>query len=143
MAEVYAQPGPGTPNGLYVYSREKRGWVLLDRFWLGDNGVHVIYFDNTLCPACRRFDKTWFTFVEKSADKADSTYFMIALCDWFARQCSSEHAKRLFEIFDVHISPTIVFLLRENGKIKRSLKNEGSMTLDRLTLTYALFTANL
>ncbi len=140
MTEVYQQPGPGTPNGLYVYSREKKGWILLDRFWLGDNGLHVIYFDNALCPACRRFDKIWFPFVEKNAEQAGNTYFMIALCNWFAKQCGAEPARRFFEIFDVHVSPTILFLLRENGKIKKSFKNEGSMTMEKLTLTYLLFT---
>lgn len=141
MSKTYDQPGPSTPNGLYLYSTEKKAWILLDTFWLGDNGFHVIYFDNSFCPACRRFDKTWFAFVEQNAGRAKDTYFMIALCDWFSKQCSAEPSKRMFEIFDVHVSPTIVFLLRENGKIKKSLKHEGSMTLERLTMTYAVFTS--
>lgn len=139
MPEVYQRPGPGSPNGLYLYSPEKRGWVLLDKLWLADSGVHVVYFDNTLCPACRRFDNTWFPFVEQNAGRSNGVYFMIALCDWFAKQCSSEPARRLFEIFDVHVSPTIVLLERENGKIKRSFKNEGSMSQDKLAATYLLF----
>ncbi|MGC8987609.1 hypothetical protein [Infirmifilum sp.] len=138
MTNIYPYPGPATPNGLYLYSTTEKRWIQLERFWLSENGVHVIYFDNTLCPACRKFDKTWFTFVEQNAEKARDTYFMIALCDWFAGQCGSEPARRLFEIFDVHVSPTIVFLIRKGGELKKSLKHEGVMDMEKLAMTLAV-----
>ncbi|MEZ0346309.1 MAG: hypothetical protein ABWK01_07150 [Infirmifilum sp.] len=141
MSTLYQHPGPLTPNGVYIYSAEKGGWILLDQPWPSDNGVYVIYFDNTRCPACRKFDKTWFSFVEKNAKQGKDAYFIIALCDWFARQCSAEPARKLFECFDVHVSPTVVFLVREDGRVKRSLKHEGVMTLDRLAMAFIVITS--
>jgi len=52
--------------------------------------------------------------------------FVIVLCDWFARECSSSAASESFEHFDVHASPTTIVLYSdEKGEIKYQEKYEG------------------
>ena len=130
-------PGPSCPNGVYVYDHEKKTWMLEEKIPLMENGYHVIYFDNANCYACRKFDNEWFSF----ADSVDppKPLLIVVLCNWFAKQCSSEHAKRLFEIFDVHISPTIVFMIREEGKITRMYRHEGILDREKLLFLHSMF----
>ncbi|MEM0495199.1 MAG: thioredoxin family protein [Thermofilum sp.] len=134
--------GRGSPHGIYVYSPEARRWVSASRESILADGAYVIYFDNTSCSACRKFDETWFPFTERAAAES-RVRFVIVLCEWFAKRCTSEDAKELFKEFDVHISPTLVFLRRENGKIVKKLKAEGLMPPGWLAVTYAAFVASL
>lgn len=134
--------GRDSPHGVYVYSPEAGKWVSASRESILADGAYMIYFDNTSCNACRKFDETWFPFVERAAAER-RVRFVIVLCEWFAKKCTSEDASELFREFDVHISPTIVFLKRENGKIVKKLKAEGLMPPGWLAITYAAFIANL
>lgn len=136
MSKKYHRPGSGTPNGVYVYNPELGEWFLTEDPPFKRTGFHVIYFDNTRCPACRRFDPHWFSFVEEMAPKNPGDVFMVVLCDWFSRQCSSGLAKRLFEVFDIHVSPTIAFVYRVDGAVKRLQKEEGVLEKDRLAVAY-------
>jgi thioredoxin-related protein len=134
---VCSKPGPSCQDGVYVYDQERRGWVFEEKSPFREDGYYVLYFDNTRCPACRKFDEEWFRFVE-AADPPRPT-FIIILCTWFAKLCSSEIAKRLFEIFDVHVSPTILFMVRENGKIMRMYKHEGVLGMERMQFLHNTF----
>jgi len=127
------------PHGIYVYSVKSRSWVPASKSALLGDGVYVIYFDNARCGACRKFDESWFPFVEKAALEGRAT-FVVVLCDWFARSCSSDDARELFREFDVHTSPTVVFLRREGGKNAKVLRGEGVMPPQWLALTYMLIT---
>jgi len=135
-----AQRLPATaPHGVYVYSVESRSWIPAGRSALLGDGVYVIYFDNAKCGACRKFDDYWFPFVEEVAPEGRAT-FVIVLCEWFAKRCSSDDARDLFKEFDVHVSPTVVFLRREGGKNAKVLKGEGVMPPQWLAITYQLIT---
>lgn len=120
-------------NGVYVYGAGR--WVLSEKIPLDADGFYVVYFSNTMCGACRKFNETWF----KLTKELSGATFVVVLCDWFARSCRSETAKRLFEIFDVHVSPTLVFLVRENGKITRMYKHEGTITAEGFLAVFEAF----
>jgi hypothetical protein len=116
------------PHGIYVYTGE--GWKLLRRegepFRLGElgDGIYVVYFDNTRCPACRIYDREWYPFVEKHRDEA---HFVIVLCEWFARVCNSPAASRSFLEYRVRASPTTMFARVENGSVVEQVKREGAL----------------
>lgn len=134
--------GSDTPHGVYIYSPGAGEWLSAGKEDLLADGAYVIYFDNTKCSACRKFDGDWFPFVEKVAAE-EKVKFVIILCEWFAKKCNSEDARDLFKEFDVHISPTLVFLRRENGRIVKRLKAEGLIPPGWLAITYAAFVASL
>ena len=114
-----ALPGPGSEHGVYVY--EGGVWRLLRRegegFSLGElgNGVYVIYFDNTLCPACREQDLQMVEVVKRFGGDS-RVRLVVVLCDWFTQICDSEAASKTFEEFRVSASPTIVVATVKNGR---------------------------
>jgi hypothetical protein len=128
--------GIDSPHGIYMYDPGRDKWVLLriegEAFKPRTDGFHIIYFDNTKCPACRIYDLAWFPYVKLFGSKLESTYFYIILCDWFARECRSEAARKSFIEYNIHASPTTVLLYVENGKIKEKTSFEGSKPLDKL-----------
>jgi hypothetical protein len=113
-----------------------RRWIAADRSAIDGDGFYFIYFSNSECGACRVFDDVWYPFVEMLAGKA-AARFIIVLCGWFTRDCSSEDAKSLFKEFDVHVSPTVIVLKRSNGKVEKLLKYEGLTSALTLTFAYA------
>ena len=117
------------PHGIYIYDRKRDLWVLVrsegDYYKPVEDGIHIIYFDNTKCPACRKYDNIWFPFVRKAANKMQKCIFVIILCDWFARECKSEAASKSFRQYDIHASPTTLFLYVNNGSIVYQEKYEG------------------
>lgn len=128
------QAKPPTPHGVYLW---KDGcWVAVDRSAINGDGVYVIYFSNSECGACRVFDSVWYPFVESAARKA-SARFIVVVCGWFARECSSESARSLFKEFNVRVSPTVVVLKRSNGKVERLIKHEGLTSSLALAFAYA------
>ncbi|MEM1927327.1 MAG: thioredoxin family protein [Acidilobaceae archaeon] len=106
-------PTVGTPNGIYVFQNESKKWVLLrsqgEPFSLGElgEGVYFVYFDNTLCPACRAQDQHVLKILLKYGGNA-KIVFVIVLCDWFASTCSSQAAAETFRKYEVKASPTIL-----------------------------------
>ncbi len=116
-------------HGVYVYRGGE--WVLMrkdgEAFKIGEfgDGVYVVYFDNTKCPACRLHDSAWFPFVEEHSKEA---YFVIILCEWFARKCESQAASKTFLTYRVKASPTTIFARVENGEIVYQEKKEGYMS---------------
>ncbi|MEM2528393.1 MAG: hypothetical protein QXG40_03245, partial [Ignisphaera sp.] len=48
------------PHGIYEYSAEHSMWRFIksdgEYFKPDSKGVYVIYFDNTKCSACRKYD---------------------------------------------------------------------------------------
>jgi len=118
------------------------GWVAAGRSVLDGDGLYVVYFSNSECGACRVFDDVWYPFVEMASGAA-AARFVVVLCGWFARECGSEDAKSLFKEFDVHVSPTVVFLRREGGGSAKVLKGEGVMPPQWLALTYVLITQSV
>lgn len=119
-----------SPNGIYVYSHDNGLWRLLrvdgDYFKPIKKGVYVIYFDNAKCAACRKYDNVWFSFIDNNMRNKKDFYFVIILCNWFARDCNSGAASESFKHYDVHASPTtIVLYVDEHGEIKYQEKYEG------------------
>ncbi len=117
-------------HGIYIYDPRQNLWILMQRdggyFKPSGKGVYVIYFDNGKCSACRKYDGIWFPFVEKYSKDRNDINFVIILCDWFARECSSQAASESFKHFDVHASPTTIALYSdEKGEIKYQEKYEG------------------
>ncbi|MET1101895.1 MAG: hypothetical protein ABWW69_05410 [Pyrodictiaceae archaeon] len=127
-------------NGVYVYEPSKRMWRLLreegEAFKLGElgPGVYVVYFDNTLCKACRLYDNYWYSFIDKYGD-ASGTYYVIVLCDWFTIKCSSEAAKKSFKEYSIKASPTTIVALVEDSKIVYREVYEGVLSFEELERT--------
>ena len=126
--------GTNDEHGIYVY-RPERGWQLLriegEAFRLGElgNGVYVLYFDNTKCPACRIHDIAWYPFVEKHEREA---HFVVILCEWFSRHCRSSAAAKSFMSYRIKASPTTIFAYVEENIIVKQVKREGALTVSEL-----------
>ncbi len=130
-----------SPNGIYVYDSSSRIWrrIQCDKFSPWSDGLYIIYFDNTKCPACRKYDPTWFKFVEDTSSRDSDVHFVIVLCDWFARKCRAEEAASTFREFGVRASPTTVLIYVKDGKIIRREDIEGAVSYQVLATRYALF----
>jgi hypothetical protein len=130
---------PQSPHGVYRYVKESGLWELIhegsDAF-IPKEKYAVIYFDNTRCPACRKYDLHWYPFVK--ACVSQSRYaeygFYIVLCGWFSNECDSLTASSTFTHFNIHASPTTIFLGVEGGRIIHQERYEGVMTEVELTL---------
>jgi len=125
--------GSTSPQGIYLYDPKDDVWVMQpsddpEPFVPKEDGYYVIYFDNTKCPACRRYDIYWYPFVRKYAKKLNDYKFVIVLCGWFARDCVSPTAAATFTYFDVHASPTTYLVHVKGGEIKYKEKYEGVLT---------------
>lgn len=113
-------PGPGSPHGIYVYSGGS--WRLLrsegEAFRLGElgDGVYLVYFDNTLCPACREQDLHMVEIVKRFGGD-ERIKLVIVLCDWFTQICDSPAAAETIKNLDVVASPTIVVAAVKGGRI--------------------------
>lgn len=120
-----------SPQGIYIYDRNSDEWVLTltdgNVFKPVVDGYYIIYFDNAKCHACRSFDGDWFPYIRGSAKKLERHYFVVILCEWFARKCSSEAASRSFKEYEVHASPTIYLIYLKDGKILYKEKYEGKL----------------
>jgi len=133
LNKMFKKIGVDSPHGIYIYRSKEKVWEFVradgDAFEPLDKGVYVIYFDNTKCSACRKYDEVWFPFVEKwSSERGDSAKFVIVLCDWFARECKSQAAAESFKKFEVHASPTTVVLYADDVKaVRYQEKYEGVM----------------
>ncbi|MEM1525622.1 MAG: hypothetical protein QXZ41_04670 [Ignisphaera sp.] len=119
-----------SPHGIYIYDHDDSVWHLIrsdgEPFKPDKKGIYVIYFDNTKCSACRKYDTIWFPFIENNMRNKKQYNFIIVLCNWFARDCNSTAAAETFKRFDVHASPTtIVLYVDENNEIKYQEKYEG------------------
>ncbi len=118
-----------SPHGIYVYDKVRDLWILVksdgEAFEPTEDGVYVIYFDNTKCPACRKYDTIWFPFVKKWSKDHPNHRFVIILCDWFARECKSQAASSSFRKYNIHASPTTVFMYVKDGKKVYDEKYEG------------------
>ena len=77
------------------------------------SGVHVVYFGNNKCGACRLFDYLWELAVKRWRE--DNVDFWIVRCDWFDHECSDKTAKKLFREYKINASPTLIII--RDGKI--------------------------
>ena len=131
------RPGPGTPHGIYVYDRRSNSWVLAtvegDAWDPEEDGLYMVYFDNTRCPACRLYDKYWFDF---ASTRGGEVNLVIVLCAWFAHECRSPAAAASFRKYEVHASPTTLILCRRNGEDIYVKKHEGILRLEELIAIY-------
>ncbi len=93
------------PDGLYLYENGK--WIKKD---VADfnKGIHVVYFDNKDCLACRLFDMVWFPLVKSNEWK--DIKFWVVICSWFDKRCSDNLAKGLFKNYMVKASPTTLII---------------------------------
>jgi len=133
---VYDKVDIDSPHGIYIYDHAQDKWIFIDIggeiFIPRKEGVYVIYFDNTKCPACRIYDIHWFPYVKLIGSSLENTYFVIVLCEWFARECRSTSASETFKYYDIHASPTTVLISVRNGKEIDREKVEGINTMDKL-----------
>lgn len=131
-----ARIDPSSPHGIYRYDYASGAWVEINpaEGYLEPraDGLHVIYFDNARCPACRVYDLYWFPFVSLMGQMYDNANFYVVLCEWFARNCGSEKASRTFERYDVHASPTTMILYVSGGKVVATRRLEGVKRIDQL-----------
>jgi len=123
---------PNDKHGIYKYDKANDVWVYVDVAgadpFIPKDMYAVMYFDNTKCSACRRYDIYWYPFVRKLSMGPTNFNFYIVLCDWFARECNSIPASATFTYFDVHSSPTTVLLSWVDGKIAYKEKYEGVLS---------------
>ncbi len=128
--------GVDSPHGIYIYDRGKDKWVLVkvsgEYFKPDKDGVYVIYFDNTMCPACRIYDLSWYPYVKLFSRNLENTYFVVILCAWFAHNCKSEAARESFKHYNIKASPTTVLLCVSNGEVVEEERFEGAKKLDYL-----------
>jgi len=135
VVNVYDRVDVDNPHGIYVYDKDKGKWVLVETSGPPEfrkNGVYVIYFDNIRCPACRVYDIHWFPYVTLIGSSLKDVYFIIVLCEWFARRCRSEAASSTFKKYDIHASPTTVIVGVRDGNVIDKEKVEGVKTMDKL-----------
>ena len=130
---------PSSPHGIFVYDKNEGKWLYNSERQdnILSNGFYVIYFDNTECSACRKYDKIWFPTVEKHGNKLPYT-FIIMLCGWFSNECKSKEASSFFDRFKIKASPTTLFLYIKDGRIIYEERYEG--VLDYRDLVYVLET---
>ncbi|MEM1640596.1 MAG: thioredoxin family protein [Acidilobaceae archaeon] len=121
-------PSVGTPNGIYVFQESSKKWTLLrsegEPFSIGElgEGVYFVYFDNTLCPACRAQDQHLLKVLLKYGSNSEIK-FVIILCDWFASTCTSQAAAETFRKYEVKASPTILIAkVKSNGMVIERLE---------------------
>lgn len=113
------------PDGVYKYDGDS--WKAEENPDFSE-GVHVIYFDNRKCMACRIYDFEWFPLVEEMKKKANGITFWVVLCDWFGSECDSKVASKLFKEYNITASPTTLIIV--NGKVKNKL--EGVVLANKL-----------
>ncbi|MEM0355384.1 MAG: hypothetical protein QXT88_04820 [Desulfurococcaceae archaeon] len=132
---VYDYVDPTLPHGIYIYDQHSDKWIKISIngfFKPALDGIYVIYFDNAKCGACRVYDLFWFPFV-KLIGNYRNVYYVITLCEWFARNCGEESAIETFKYYDVHASPTTMLLLVRNGNIFSKEKIEGIKRMHELS----------
>lgn len=137
LLSEYKEVGPGCPHGLYIYDRERDVWVLFstrsgDVFVPKADGYYIMYFDNARCPACRKYDLHWFPYVRQNSPRLQDHYFIIVLCEWFARECKSPTASNTFTYYAVHASPTTVLLYVKGGREVYRETYDGYLKTDEL-----------
>ncbi len=118
-----------SPHGVYVYNKEKKAWVLTQTsggpFKPEKDGLYVVYFGNTRCPACKAYDTIWYPYVELLGWKLEDVEFVVVLCEWFTHKCFSEAARNSFKEYNVKASPTTLFVCLKNGEKVFEEKVEG------------------
>lgn len=124
--------GAESKHGIYKYLPGSDEWEYfdvrgLDPFIPNDK-YSVIYFDNTKCSACRRYDIYWYPFVRETCRDSGDFAFYIILCGWFAKDCESIPASVTYMHFDIHSSPTTLLTSWVNGKLAYKEKYEGVLS---------------
>ena len=134
--KVFEKVDIDSPHGIYIYDKSEDKWIYVDAerdvFIPKHDGIYIIYFDNTKCPACRVYDIYWFPYVSLLGSSLENVYFVIILCEWFARNCRSRIASNTFKYFEIHASPTTLLLCIKNGEVTDQDKVEGVKTMDKL-----------
>ncbi len=125
---------PDISHGIYVFDVNKKVWVRLEddnkSLEPKEDGVYVVYFNNTKCPACRVFDIIWNIFVSNAKDTSIKYYSVV--CKWFTHECESKGAKESFKKYNVKSSPTILIWKVRSGSIVFTEKIEGVTTPTKL-----------
>ncbi|MCD6323818.1 MAG: hypothetical protein J7L55_01770, partial [Desulfurococcales archaeon] len=124
---------------IYALDKGSGEWVLLRDVkppFIPPERYSVVYFDNTKCPACRKYDIYWYPFVKACVEDDDLRRFgfYIVLCEWFSGRCDSREASETFTYFGIHASPTTIFFGCEGGEVIHHEKYEGVLTEVELTL---------
>jgi len=133
----FKEVGPDSPHGIYFYDKFRDLWVLFstrdaDPFVPRVDGYYVMYFDNARCSACRKYDLHWFPYVRRVSRELKDHYFLIVLCNWFARDCNSSSASITFTYYAVHASPTTVLLYVKDSKERYKESYDGYLKTEEL-----------
>ncbi len=123
--------GANSPHGIYIFDRFSNAWLRLEETskpLVPSNRYSVLYFDNTKCPACRKYDIYWYPFVKEFVKLYPNYGFYVILCGWFSGDCKSPTASSSFKFFDVRASPTTIFLANNGEKVLHLEKYEGVLT---------------
>ncbi|MEM2005977.1 MAG: hypothetical protein QW705_00275 [Zestosphaera sp.] len=125
--------GAESRHGIYRYAPDSDEWEYLDVQGLDPFIPHdkysVIYFGNTKCSACRRYDIYWYPFVRGMCREGSGDFaFYVILCGWFAKDCNSVPASVTYMHFDVHSSPTTILTSWVDGRLAYKEKYEGVLS---------------
>lgn len=125
---------PPPDNGVFVF--KNNSWIKIrNDFWYPkEDGIYVVFFMNTRCPACKRYwDSAISKFLENNASRLrDKLRIIYVKCDWFARECSDDTAKNTFLIYLVSASPTTIVIKVEKGEGVYAERYEGKLPYDKL-----------
>jgi thiol-disulfide isomerase/thioredoxin len=117
------------PHGVYRFNREAGVWEPLPEdgkpLALSEDGVYVVYFGNTKCPACRVYDTIWNLYIDTVGRNLEGVTHYAVICGWFAGECSSEKAALSFKQFDVRASPTTLVVRVSGGSSVSMERLEG------------------
>ena len=131
---VVKEISPDISHGIYLFDINKRAWIRLEEsdqhLEPKEDGVYVVYFNNTKCPACRVFDIIWNIFVSNAKDTSIKYYSIV--CKWFTHECESKSAKESFKKYNVKSSPTVLIWKVRSGSIVFTEKIEGVTTPTKL-----------
>lgn len=113
-------------HGIYVFNPQEKVWLPADPSEaLSGDGLKLLYFGNTKCAACTVFNVYWNLLADKVSKGKVDLRLVAVICGWFAGECSSEDAKRLFREYKVNASPTLVFLCGNSGSAVEVDRIEG------------------
>ncbi|MGC9112565.1 hypothetical protein [Acidilobus sp.] len=134
--------GRESTDGVYYFDFSSGYWVMMEESaspLVPKERYSLVYFDNTLCPVCRRYDLHWYPFVESNLDRLRGFGLYVVLCDWFTQQCTSARGAMTFIEYNVRASPTTMLMLSDGSKVIYTERYEGLLTerdLNNIVFTF-------
>lgn len=117
-------------DGIYIYDGVWRKIDVDGPYVPEDDGIYVIYFRNSGCPACKAFDKIWNKFVLHNREKPIK--FTIAQCTEFFINCNSTSAADTFVFYLIFETPQVVVIVVKDNTISYLEREAGFITYEKL-----------